>query len=68
MISMVQAYNFLASWQLFPEKCDFEYQIVPKSGNYKIETVQNGHFLSQLRKRCILCTISSEPKWPTNGI
>ncbi len=43
---MVQAYNFLASWQLFPEKCEFEYQIVPKSGNYKIETTQNGHLLS----------------------
>ena len=43
---MVQAYNFSASWQLFPEKCEFEYQTVPKSGNYKIETVQNGHFLS----------------------
>lgn len=43
---MVQAYNFLASWQLFPEKCDFEYQMVPKSGNYKIETVPSGHLLS----------------------
>lgn len=43
---MVQAYNFLASWQLFPEKCDFEYQIVPKSGNYKIESIHNGHLLS----------------------
>lgn len=43
---MVQAYNFLASWQLFPEKCQFEYQIVPKSGNYKIESFQNGHALS----------------------
>lgn len=43
---MVQAYNFLASWQLFPEKCSFEYQIVPKSGNYKIDSVQNGHALS----------------------
>jgi len=43
---MVQAYNFLASWQLFPEKCTFEYQIVPKSGNYKIETIHNGHLLS----------------------
>lgn len=42
---MVQAYNFLASWQLFPEKCEFEYQLVPKSGNYKIESVQNGHEL-----------------------
>ena len=43
---MVQAYNFLASWQLFPEKSEFEYQLVPKSGNYKIESVQNGHALS----------------------
>ena len=43
---MVQAYNFLASWQLFPEKCEFEYQLVPKSGNYKIESIHNGHFLS----------------------
>lgn len=43
---MVQAYNFLASWQLFPEKCAFEYQIVPKSGNYKIESIHNGHLLS----------------------
>jgi hypothetical protein len=43
---MVQAYNFLASWQLFPEKSEFEYQLVPKSGNYKIETVHAGHLLS----------------------
>lgn len=42
---MVQAYNFLASWQLFPEKCDFEYGIAPKSGNYKIESIENGHAL-----------------------
>jgi hypothetical protein len=43
---MVQAYNFLASWQLFPEKCDFQLGIAPKSGNYKIESVRNGHALS----------------------
>jgi hypothetical protein len=43
---MVQAYNFLASWQLFPEKCDFEYQLIPKSGNYKIETANAGHLLN----------------------
>ncbi len=42
---MVQAYNFFASWQLFPEKCNFEYQLVPKSGNYKIDSIQNGHVL-----------------------
>ncbi len=43
---MVQAYNFLAGWQLFPEKCDFQYGLTPKSGNYKIESIRNGHALS----------------------
>jgi 23S rRNA maturation mini-RNase III len=38
---MVQAYNFLASWQLFPEKCTYEKGMPPKSGNYRIESVQN---------------------------
>lgn len=42
---MVQAYNFLASWQLFPEKCDFQHGLSPKSGNYKIESIRNGHAL-----------------------
>ncbi len=36
---MVQAYNFLASWQLFPEKGTYEYGKRPKSGIYKIEAV-----------------------------
>ena len=36
-IIMVQAYNFLASWQLFPEKCNYEKGLVPKSGTFKIE-------------------------------
>lgn len=43
---MVQAYNFLASWQLFPEKCIYQFGIEPKSGNYKIESINNGHVLS----------------------
>ncbi len=34
---MIQAYNFLASWQLFPEKSIYEYGERPKSGIYKIE-------------------------------
>lgn len=42
---MVQAYNFLASWQLFPEKCSFQFGLAPKSGNYKIESIDNGHKL-----------------------
>jgi hypothetical protein len=36
---MVAAYNFLASWQLFPEKGNYEFGERPKSGIYKIETV-----------------------------
>lgn len=36
---MVQAYNFLASWQLFPEKGTYEYGGRPKSGIYKVEAV-----------------------------
>jgi predicted transcriptional regulator len=43
---MVQAYNFLASWQLFPEKCTFDYGLAPKSGNFKIESIQNGQGIS----------------------
>jgi hypothetical protein len=35
---MVQAYNFLASWQLFPEKGIYESMNRPKSGIYKIES------------------------------
>jgi hypothetical protein len=35
---MVQAYNFLASWQLFPEKGTYEFGERPKSGIYKIES------------------------------
>ncbi len=35
---MVQAYNFLASWQLFPEKGVYEFGERPKSGIYKIGT------------------------------
>ena len=35
---MVQAYNFLASWQLFPEKGSYELGERPKSSIYKIES------------------------------
>jgi len=38
---MIQAYNFLASWQLFPEKSNYEYGERPKSGIYKIESAQD---------------------------
>ena len=36
---MIQAYNFLASWQLFPEKGTYENGTRPKSGTYKIEAI-----------------------------
>jgi Protein of unknown function (DUF2452) len=38
---MVQAYNFLSSWQLFPEKGTYEYGERPKSGIYKIESTES---------------------------
>lgn len=40
------AYNFLASWQLFPEKCVFEHGLAPKSGNYRMESIQDGMAIS----------------------
>lgn len=38
---MVQAYNFLAAWQLFPEKGTYENGERPKSGIYKIESPED---------------------------
>lgn len=35
---MVQAYNFLASWQLFPEKGTYEHGDRPKSGTLRLES------------------------------
>ena len=43
---MVQAYNFLASWQLFPEKGSYEFGDRPRSGIYKMESVENERLLS----------------------
>ncbi len=43
---MVQAYNFLASWQLFPEKGVYEFGERPKSGIYKIEAGKENKELS----------------------
>lgn len=43
---MIQAYNFLASWQLFPEKGSYESGERPRSGTYKIEAIQNQRLLS----------------------
>lgn len=43
---MVQAYNFLASWQLFPEKCLYEKGVPPKSGICKIEAATNSNQLT----------------------
>ena len=34
---MIEAYNFLASWQLFPEKGSYELGHRPKSGIFRIE-------------------------------
>jgi hypothetical protein len=43
---MIQAYNFLASWQLFPEKGSYEYGERPRSGTYKMEAVENQRLLA----------------------
>ena len=43
---MVQAYNFIASWQLFPEKGIYEKGNRPKSGIYKIAATENKKELS----------------------
>lgn len=37
---MIEAYNFLASWQLFPEKGTYESGERPKSAIYKIESAE----------------------------
>jgi hypothetical protein len=43
---MVQAYNFLASWQLFPEKGVYELGERPRSGIYKMEATENERLLA----------------------
>lgn len=42
---MVQAYNFLGSWQLFPEKGNYESGNRPKSGIYTIEALDESREL-----------------------
>lgn len=37
---MVEVYNFLGSWQLFPEKGTYTFGERPKSGIYKIESAE----------------------------
>ena len=44
---MVQAYNFLASWQLFPQKGEYEFGEYPEVGaTYRIYSVENERLLS----------------------
>lgn len=43
---MVQVYNFLSSWQLFPEKGAYEKGDRPKSGIYKISAPEERKLLS----------------------
>jgi hypothetical protein len=38
---MVDAYNFIASWQLFPEKGTYEFGTRPRSGIYRIQLAEN---------------------------
>lgn len=43
---MVEVYNFLAAWQLFPEKGSYEFGHRPKSGIYRIELAGSGKEIS----------------------
>lgn len=43
---MVDAYNFLASWQLFPERGTYEFGDRPKSGIFRIELEGTGRSLA----------------------
>ena len=43
---MIQAYNFLYSWQLFPEKGTYEKGERPKSGTYKIGSTESRNELN----------------------
>ena len=43
---MIEAHNFVSSWQLFPEKGTYEFGDRPKSGIYKIEVGGTGKELS----------------------
>lgn len=51
---MIQAYNFLASWQLYPEKGVYESGERPKSGIYRIETVAGTKELQIFHNRVML--------------
>lgn len=51
---MIQAYNFLASWQLFPEKGTYESGERPKSGIYKVESVADSKELRIFHNRVML--------------
>lgn len=50
---MVQAYNFLASWQLFPEKSRYENGDTPKSGIYRIEASKSAKTLRIYHNRVL---------------
>ncbi len=43
---MVSAYNFIASWQLFPEKGSYENGSRPKSGYFQITTGEDKNYLT----------------------
>jgi Protein of unknown function (DUF2452) len=64
---MVQAYNFLASWQLFPEKGTYETGERPKSGIYKIEAVADKKELSVFDNRVTLENKAFSFEYKING-
>lgn len=51
---MIQAYNFLAAWQLYPEKGNYEFGERPKSAIYKIESTEDKKELAISHNRVTL--------------
>lgn len=41
-----KAYNFLYSWQLIPEKCDYQHGAPPKSSIYKMEGNDDNEYIT----------------------
>jgi Protein of unknown function (DUF2452) len=45
-MKFAKAYNFLYSWQLIPEKCDYQQGVPPKSSIYKMESNDGDDFMT----------------------
>jgi hypothetical protein len=60
---MIQAYNFLYSWQLFPEKGSYEKGDRPKSGIYKLSAAGERNHLQVEMNWVTLENLAFEAKY-----